>query len=56
MSVFEALTERKIAGFFVGLGSLALIVVGETSLASVILAGLLAFFVGEANGKKISQQ
>lgn len=52
MSFMQHITERKIAGIFAGLGSFALIIVGETALASVILSGLVAFFVGETNGKK----
>lgn len=50
----EKLTERKIAGIFAGTGALALIVVGETALAGVILSGMVAFFVGEKNGKRMS--
>jgi xanthosine utilization system XapX-like protein len=52
MSLLVKISERKIAGIFAGLGSFALIAVGETALASVILSGLLGFFVGETNGKR----
>lgn len=43
---------RAIAGIFAGSGSLLLIYLGHIDLGSVILSALLAFFVGEANGKR----
>jgi xanthosine utilization system XapX-like protein len=52
LSLLVKISERKIAGIFAGLGSFALIVVGETAMASIILSGLLGFFVGETNGKR----
>lgn len=56
MSFMEKITERKIAGFFAGVGALFLIYQKEYSLAGVILASLVAFFVGENNGfRKASQ-
>lgn len=43
---------RAIAGFFCGAGSLFLIYQGYIHEAMTILVGMLAFFVGEANGKR----
>lgn len=55
MSFMESLTERKIAGFFAGVGALVFIGVGEHALAAVILATLVSFFVGEKNGLRRTQ-
>lgn len=55
MSFIEKITDRKIAGFFAGVGALAFIYVGEYTLAAVILGTLVGFFVGEVNGMRKSQ-
>ena len=44
--------ERTIAGIFVGVGAIALIVKGEISGGVAILAGMMGFFIGEKNGAK----
>lgn len=47
--------ERLVAGFFAGAGALILIYQGEIAVGATILSGMLAFFVGEANGKRIAE-
>lgn len=44
--------KELLAGAFVGVGALFLLYKGETATASTMLASLLAFFVGEKNGKR----
>ena len=44
--------QRTIAGFFVGLGSLILLYQGHIDVGAALLSGMLAFFVGEENGKR----
>lgn len=54
----KALTNynRLIAGAFAGSGALILIYQGQTAAGTAILASMLAFFVGETNGKKIAEK
>ncbi len=42
---------RLLGGGFAGVGALLLISQGETAAGGVILASMLAFFVGERNGR-----
>lgn len=42
---------RMMAGGFAGVGALALIFLGEIPAGVAILAAMLGFFIGEANGK-----
>lgn len=44
--------ERIIAGVIIGMGAIALIFKDEVEIAAVLLATLMAFFVGETNGKR----
>lgn len=44
--------QREIAGVFAGAGALLLIWKGEVALGASLLSGMLAFFVGEHNGKR----
>lgn len=46
---------RAIAGIFAGTGALVLIYKGHITEGSIILTSLIAFFVGEANGKKTAR-
>ncbi len=43
---------RALGGGFAGVGALILLYQGETAAGVAILASMLAFFVGEANGRK----
>lgn len=45
---------RAIAGLFAGAGALILINQGETAVGASLLAVMLGFFIGEANGRKQS--
>lgn len=45
---------RPMAGAFAGTGGLLLIYLGEVAAGVALLSGMLAFFVGEANGRKNS--
>lgn len=45
---------RCIAGCFAGGGALLLIYKGYITEGAMILTTMLGFFIGEANGKKIS--
>ena len=47
--------NRPIAGIFIGAGALLLIWRGEYTAAVGLLGGMLGFFVGVANGKKIAE-
>lgn len=44
--------EKSLAGAFAGAGSLLLIYLGHVQEGSLILMGLLAYFVGEVNGAR----
>lgn len=44
--------NKLCAGIFAGLGSLFLIYKGEIAVGAAILSGMLAFFVGDANGRR----
>ena len=44
--------EREIAGIFCGAGGLLALYMGETIIATALLTGILAFFVGEKNGQR----
>lgn len=43
---------RLMGGFFAGVGALLLLYQGEQTAAVAILASMLAFFVGERNGRR----
>lgn len=43
---------RAMAGGFAGTGALILLLTGETAAGVAILASMLGFFIGEANGKR----
>lgn len=43
---------RLCAGIFAGAGALILIYQGHVSEGGILLASLMAFFVGEKNGEK----
>ncbi len=45
---------RLMAGAFAGTGGILLILLGEITAGGVLLAGMLSFFIGEANGKRAS--
>ena len=45
-------SERLVAGVFAGVGALVLLYKGESATAVALLSGMLAFFVGESNGKR----
>lgn len=47
--------NRMIAGCFAGGGALLLIYKGYISEGAIILSAMMAFFVGEANGKRIKE-
>lgn len=47
---------KVIAGVFCGAGALLLIHEGYITEGAMILSTMLAFFVGEANGKRISKK
>ena len=47
---------REIAGCFVGAGALMLIWKGHITEGGIILSSLMAFFVGELNGKKKAEK
>ena len=47
--------NRLMAGAFVGAGALILIWKGNVTEGCTLLGGMLGFFVGEANGKKIKE-
>jgi len=44
--------ERLLAGAFAGAGALILLYQGHTTAGGILLSSMLAFFVGEANGRK----
>jgi hypothetical protein len=44
--------ERIVAGIFAGGGALLLIYKGNITEGSIILASLVAFFIGEKNGQR----
>jgi len=44
--------QREIAGIFAGAGALLLIYQGEVALGASLLSAMMAFFVGEKNGKR----
>jgi len=44
--------EREIAGLVSGIGAITLILTGHTTEGSLILASIVAFFIGEKNGEK----
>ncbi len=44
--------NRAIGGLFAGFGALILLYQGETAAAVAILSAMLAFFLGEANGRR----
>lgn len=44
--------NKIIAGASAGAGALFLIYKGETAAGAAILSGMLAFFVGDTNGRK----
>lgn len=44
--------NKLCAGIFAGAGALFLIYKGEIAAGAAILSGMLAFFVGDANGRK----
>ncbi len=46
---------RFMAGAFAGMGALLLIGIGEIAIGAVILASMMAFFVGDANGRRNGQ-
>lgn len=46
------ISKRLLGGGFAGVGALILLYQGETAAGVAILSSMLAFFVGEANGKK----
>lgn len=46
--------NRMIAGMFVGAGAMLLIYKGNITEACTLLGTMVGFFVGEANGKKIT--
>ncbi len=46
------ISNRAIGGLFAGAGALILLYQGETAAGVAILASMLAFFVGESNGRK----
>ncbi len=43
---------RFLGGGFAGVGALILLLQGETAAGVAILASMLAFFIGEHNGKR----
>ncbi len=43
---------RLLAGAFAGTGGLVLLFIGETAAGVAILASMLGFFVGDANGRR----
>lgn len=45
---------RLLAGSFGGVGALMLIYIGEIPAGVAILSAMLAFFVGDANGRRQS--
>lgn len=47
---------KAIAGIFAGAGALLLIYEGYITEGGMILTTMLGFFVGEANGKRITNQ
>lgn len=47
--------NRPIAGIFIGAGALLLIFRGNITEGCILLSSMVGFFVGEANGKKISE-
>lgn len=44
---------KLVAGFFSGVGALMLIYMGHVTEGCIILSSMVAFFVGEANGKRV---
>ncbi len=50
------ISNRAIGGLFAGLGALILLYQGETAAGVAILASMLAFFVGERNGRKNAER
>jgi len=48
----DRLYEREIAGGFVGVAALALILKGHVSEAMYLLLPTLGFFIGEKNGER----
>jgi len=47
---------RMMAGVFAGTGALILLAKGDTTAGVAILSAMLAFFVGEVNGKRTTSQ
>ncbi len=48
------ISKRLLGGAFAGVGALILLYQGETAAGVAILSAMLAFFVGEANGKRVN--
>lgn len=48
--------NKTIAGVFVGSGALLLIYMNHFTEGCTLLGGMLGFFVGESNGKKIAKK
>lgn len=44
--------EREIAGIVTGAGAIALILMDHIPEGSIILASMMAFFIGEKNGQR----
>lgn len=44
--------NKLCAGIFAGAGALFLIYKGEIAVGASILSGMLAFFIGDTNGKR----
>jgi uncharacterized membrane-anchored protein YitT (DUF2179 family) len=47
--------ERLVAGVFAGAGAMLLLYQGQTVAGVAILSSMVAFFTGEANGKRAVQ-
>lgn len=45
-------SKRLLGGTFAGVGALILLYQGETAAGVAILSSMLAFFVGERNGRR----
>lgn len=48
--------NRLLAGAFTGIGAIYLIMQGNETAGVALLASLMAFFVGETNGKRSATQ
>lgn len=46
---------RMMAGGFIGIGSMILIWQGQTEAGVGLLGAMVGFFIGESNGKKVTQ-